>query len=59
MATRMTAPTKAVWLITLIVGVIGILNHVRAINVRLGVDDFWLVAGSLILLLVASLMKGL
>ena len=59
MATRMTAPTKAVWLITLIVGVIGILNHVRAINVRLGVDDFWLVAGSLILLLVATLMKGL
>jgi len=59
MATRMTAPTKAVWLITLIVGVIGILNHVRVINVRLGVDDFWLVAGSLILLLVATLMKGL
>ena len=59
MATRMTAPTKAVWLITLIVGVMGILNHVRVINVRLGVDDFWLVAGSLILLLVATLMKGL
>ena len=59
MATRLTAPTKAVWLISLIVGVIGILIHVRAINVRLGVDDFWLVAGSLILLLVATLMKGL
>jgi hypothetical protein len=55
----MTAPTRPVWLISLIVGVIGILIHVRAINVRLGVDDFWLVAGSLILLLVATLMKGL
>jgi hypothetical protein len=59
MATRMTAPTKAVWLIALIVGAIGILMHLRAINLRLGVEDFWLVAGSLILLLVASLMKGL
>ena len=59
MATRMTAPTKAVWLISLIVGVIGILIHVRAIHVRLGFEDFWLVAGSLILLLVATLMKGL
>ena len=28
-------------------------------NLRLGVEDFWLVAGSLILLLVANLLKGL
>jgi len=33
--------------------------HVRAINLRLGVEDFWLVAGSLVLLLVANLIKGL
>ena len=59
MATRLSAPSKAVWLIALIVGGIGILMHIRAINLRLGVDDFWLVAGSLILLLVANLMKGL
>jgi len=49
----------AVWVIALIVGVTGILMHVRAINLRLGVEDFWLVAGSLILLLVANLLKGL
>ena len=49
----------AVWLISLIVGVTGILIHVRAINLRLGVEDFWLVAGSLILLLVANLIRGL
>ena len=59
MATRLSAPTMAVWLITLIVGLAGILIHVGAIHVRLGVEDFWLVAGSLILLLVANLLRGL
>jgi hypothetical protein len=59
MATRLSAPTMAVWLIALVVGAIGILMHVRAIHLRLGVEDFWLVAGSLILLLVANLMRGL
>jgi hypothetical protein len=49
----------AVWLISLIVGLTGILMHMRAINLRLGVEDFWLVAGSLVLLLVANLIKGL
>ncbi len=59
MATRLSAPKMAVWLIALIVGVTGILMHLRAINLRLGVEDFWLVAGSLILLLVANFVKGL
>lgn len=59
MATRLSAPTMAVWLIALIVGATGILMHVRAINLRLGVEDFWLVAGSLVLLLVANLLRGL
>jgi hypothetical protein len=59
MATRLSAPTMAVWLIALVVGVTGILIHVRAINLRLGVEDFWLVAGSLVLLLVANLLRGL
>lgn len=59
MATRLSAPTMAAWLIALIVGLTGILMHIRAINLRLGVEDFWLVAGSLILLLVANLIKGL
>lgn len=59
MATRLSAPTMAVWLIALIVGATGILMHVRAINLRLGVEDFWLVAGSLVLLLVANLIRGL
>lgn len=59
MATRLSAPTMAVWLITLIAGGIGILNHLRVLHLRIGVEDFWLVAGSLILLLLANLMRGL
>jgi len=59
MATKLSAPKMAVWLIALIVGATGILMHMRAINLRLGVEDFWLVAGSLVLLLVANLIKGL
>lgn len=49
----------AAWLIALIVGALGILIHIRAVHVSLGVEDFWLVAGSLILLLLANLLKGL
>jgi len=49
----------AAWLIALVVGAIGILNHMRILHLRLGVEDFWLVAGSLILLLLANLMRGL
>jgi hypothetical protein len=58
-ANRLSAPTTVVWVITLVVGAIGILNHLRVLHLRLGVDDFWLVAGSLILLLLANLMRGL
>ncbi len=59
MATKLSAPTMAVWLIALIVGATGILMHLRVFNLRLGVEDFWLVAGSLLLLLVANFVKGL
>lgn len=59
MATRLSAPTMAVWVIALLVGGVGILNHLGILNLRIGVEDFWLVAGSLILLLVANLFRGL
>jgi uncharacterized membrane protein YsdA (DUF1294 family) len=59
MAMRLNAPHKAVWLIALIVGAMGILMHMRVIHLRLGIEDFWLVAGSLVLLLVATLLKGM
>ena len=59
MATRLSAPTMAVWVIALLVGSVGILNHLGVLHLRIGIEDFWLVAGSLILLLVANLLKGL
>ena len=39
MAKRLSAPTMAVWVITLVVGGIGILNHLRVLHLRLGVED--------------------
>ncbi len=48
-----------VWVIALVVGMTGILMHLRTINLSLGVEAFWLVAGSLVLLLIANLVKGL
>jgi hypothetical protein len=56
---RLTAPSTAAWLIALIVGGLGILIHIGAVHVRLGVDSFWLVAGGFLLLLVANLFRGL
>ena len=56
---RLTPPSTASWLIALIVGGLGILIHLGAVHVRLGVDSFWLVAGGFLLLLVASMVRGL
>ena len=56
---RLTPPSTASWLIALIVGGLGILIHLGAVHVRLGVDSFWLVAGGVLLLLVASMVRGL
>lgn len=56
---RLTPPSTASWLIALIVGGLGILIHVGAVHVRLGVEPFWLVGAAFVLLVVASLVRGL
>ena len=56
---RLTPPSTASWLIALIVGGLGILIHMGAVHVRLGVDPFWLVGAGFLLLVVASLVRGL
>ena len=56
---RLTPPSTASWLIALIVGGLGILIHIGAVHVRLGVDPFWLVGAGFILLVIASLVRGL
>ena len=50
----LSAPTTVVWVIALLVGGVGILNHLGVLHLRIGVEDFWLVGGSLILLLVGE-----
>jgi hypothetical protein len=56
---RLTPPSTVSWVIALIVGGLGILLHIGAIHLRLGVDPFWLVGGGFLLLLIASLVRGL
>jgi len=56
---RLTPPSTASWLIALIVGGLGLLIHLGMVHVRLGVDSFWLVGGGFLLLLIASLVRGL
>jgi len=56
---RLTPPSTASWLIALIVGGLGLLLRLGVVHMRLGVDSFWLVAGGFLLLLIASLVRGL
>jgi type IV secretory pathway TrbD component len=58
---NLSAPKMITWLVALVVGVVGILIHVGSITivaVPFGLG-FWLVAVAFVLLLVATLMKGL
>ena len=55
---KLSAPQQITWWIALIVGVIGIIAHLVTIPVLTGIA-FWLVAIAFVLLLVATLVKGL
>jgi hypothetical protein len=56
---KLTPPSVAAWAIAVIVGGLGILIHIGAVHVRIGVEPFWLVGGAFILLAIASLVRGL
>ena len=56
---KLTPPSVASWLIAVIVGGLGILNHIGAVHVGLGVQPFWLVGAGFILLVLATLVRGL
>jgi len=55
---KLTPPSVASWLIALILGGLGILIHIGALHVRIGVEPFWLVGAGFILLAIASLVRG-
>ena len=57
---RLTAPAKATWLVSLVLGVVGILVRMEALRApALGFDAFWLVVAAFVLLLMAPVAKGL
>ena len=59
---NLSAPKMITWVVALIVGVVGILLTVAKISilaVPFGGLGFWLVVVAFVLLLVATLMKGL
>lgn len=56
---KLTPPSVAAWLIAVILGGLGILMHVGAVHLRIGVEPFWLVGAGFILLAIASLVRGL
>jgi len=56
----MNAPKVLTWLISVILGVGGILLKLDVINiVALDKFDFWLVAGGFVLLMLGNIFKGL
>ena len=56
---KLTPPSVAAWLIAVIFGGLGILMHIGAVHLRIGVEPFWLVGAGFILLAIASLVRGL
>lgn len=57
---RLTPPSRAVWIVALVVGALGILAHQGIFRVPgLGVQPFWLVTIGYVLLLIAPLVRGL
>jgi len=55
---KLNAPKKITWLISLIVGALGIVAHFVAIPV-LSVYAFWLVVVGFVLLILGTFLKGL
>jgi hypothetical protein len=58
---KLSAPKVTTWVVALIVGVIGMLVHVGSLPI-LAVPyglGFWMVVVAFVLLLLATLMKGL
>jgi hypothetical protein len=55
---KLNAPKKITWLISLIIGALGIVAHLVAIPV-LSVYAFWLVVVGFVLLVLGTFLKGL
>ena len=57
---RLTPPSTAVWTIALLFGLLGFLLKFHVLRLpALGIESFWLVGIGYLLLLVATLVKGM
>ena len=54
----LSAPTKPVWIIAIILGVLGLLGRFVAIPF-ISVNAFWLLAAGFVVLAIATIYKGL
>lgn len=54
---KLSAPTQPVWIISLILGIVGLLGAVVTIPFVSGIA-FWIVLLGLVIMLVATMMKG-
>ena len=58
MSVKLSAPKVITWVIAVIIGVVGIVAHLGIIPVLSGYA-FWLVAAAFVLLVLATLLRGL
>jgi hypothetical protein len=59
MKLKINAPKQITWIVALILGVVGILANLTSIPVITAEIGFWLVAGGWVLLLIATVARGL
>lgn len=55
---ELSPPTQPVWIVSLIVGILGIIAYFVAIPI-ISVYAFWFVVVAFVLLVLATLLKGL
>ena len=54
----LSAPTKLVWIVSLILGVLGLLGKFAVIPV-ITVNAFWLLAAGFVVLVISTICRGL
>jgi hypothetical protein len=55
---KLSAPSQVIWIIALILGIVGILGAMGVIA-ALATYAFWLVVAGWVLLLIATVMRGM
>ena len=56
---KMKAPKTTTWIVSVVLGVAGILMYTGTLNIPVDIRPFWFVTAGFCLLALASLFKGL